>query len=248
MQYRETDFNFVSRLMEQEGIYYYFKHTDGHNTLVLTDSTSKHATVPGYETIPFISPEQVVRPELEHISSWDFQREIQPGVYVHDDYDFERPSVDAQDAEGAVAGPTRRATTRSTTIPGHYLQKPDGEQYAAVRHRRAAAASSRRRRRSTNARGVSVGALFTLEDHPRDDQNREYLIVGGELRPGVQRLRGDAGGRRARATAAASPRCRAKQQFRPQRASRRSRSCRGRRRRSSSGRAARRSTPTSTAA
>ena len=42
MQYRETDFNFVSRLMEEEGIYYYFKHTDGHNTMVLTDSTSKH--------------------------------------------------------------------------------------------------------------------------------------------------------------------------------------------------------------
>ncbi len=42
VQYRETDFNFVSRLMEQEGIYYYFRHTDGHNTLVLTDSTSKH--------------------------------------------------------------------------------------------------------------------------------------------------------------------------------------------------------------
>ena len=49
VQYRETDFNFVSRLMEQEGIYYYFRHTDGHNTLVLTDSTGKHAPCPGYE-------------------------------------------------------------------------------------------------------------------------------------------------------------------------------------------------------
>ena len=47
VQYRETDFNFVSRLMEQEGIYYYFRHTDGHNTLVLTDSTSKHTPVAG---------------------------------------------------------------------------------------------------------------------------------------------------------------------------------------------------------
>ena len=47
VQYRETDFNFVSRLMEQEGICYYFRHTDGHNTLVLTDSTSKHTPVAG---------------------------------------------------------------------------------------------------------------------------------------------------------------------------------------------------------
>ena len=47
VQYRETDFNFVSRLMEQEGISYYFRHTDGKDTLVLTDSTSKHTPVLG---------------------------------------------------------------------------------------------------------------------------------------------------------------------------------------------------------
>src|SRR5436190_14432329 len=49
VQYRESDFNFVSRLMEHEGIYYYVRHTDGHNTLVVTDSASGHAPVPGYE-------------------------------------------------------------------------------------------------------------------------------------------------------------------------------------------------------
>src|SRR5574338_119961 len=47
VQYRETDFNFVSRLMEEEGIGYYFRHTDGHDTLVLTDSTTKHTATPG---------------------------------------------------------------------------------------------------------------------------------------------------------------------------------------------------------
>ena len=132
VQYRETDFNFVSRLMEEEGIYYYFRHTDGHNTVVLTDSTSKHTPTPGYETLSFIAPEQLVKPELEHISSWDFSREIQPGVYVHDDYDLERPSVELK---------TRKVLSRSYSpsdyevydYPGHYLQKADGEQYAGVR-------------------------------------------------------------------------------------------------------------------
>ena len=52
MQYRETDFNFVSRLMEHEGIYYYFKHDDGQHTLVLTDSNSGHSAFPGYEHDP----------------------------------------------------------------------------------------------------------------------------------------------------------------------------------------------------
>jgi type VI secretion system secreted protein VgrG len=104
VQYRETDFNFISRLMEEEGIAYYFKHTDGHDTMVLTDSTRKHTVFPGYAKLSYISPEQVVRPELERITSWDFTREIQPGVYVHDDYDLERPSVDLK---------TRKVLSRS---------------------------------------------------------------------------------------------------------------------------------------
>ncbi|HMJ66900.1 MAG TPA: type VI secretion system tip protein TssI/VgrG, partial [Candidatus Binatia bacterium] len=47
VQYRETDFNFVSRLMEQEGIYYFFEHEDGKHTLVLADSSSAHETYSG---------------------------------------------------------------------------------------------------------------------------------------------------------------------------------------------------------
>jgi type VI secretion system secreted protein VgrG len=175
VQYRETDFNFVSRLMEEEGIYYYVRHTDGHNTVVLTDSTSKHTTFPGYDKIPFISPEQVVRPELEHISGWDFSREIQPGVYVHDDYDLERPSVELK---------TRKVLSRTYSpsdyeiydYPGHYLQKPDGEQYAGVRIDELGSLFETSQG-VTNAKGVAVGSLFTLEACPREDQNREHLVL-----------------------------------------------------------------------
>jgi type VI secretion system secreted protein VgrG len=175
VQYRETDFNFVSRLMEEEGIYYYVRHTDGHNTVVLTDSTGKHTASPGYETIPFIAREQVVRPELEHISSWDFSREIQPGVYVHDDYDLERPSVELK---------TRKELSRTYApsdyevydYPGHYLQKADGEQYAAVRIDELGS-QFETAQAVTNAKGIAVGSLFTLDAFPRDDQNREHLIL-----------------------------------------------------------------------
>ena len=84
VQYRETDFNFISRLMEEEGMHYYTRHSEGHNTVVIIDSTSKHSPVPKYETIPFIAPEQVYRPEFERVDIWDISREIQPGVYVHE--------------------------------------------------------------------------------------------------------------------------------------------------------------------
>jgi type VI secretion system secreted protein VgrG len=175
VQYRETDFNFVSRLMEEEGISYYVKHTDGHNTVVLTDSTGKHTPFPGYEKLPYVAPEALVRPELEHISSWDYSRQIQPGVYVHDDYDLERPSVELK---------TRKVLSRTYApsdyevydYPGHYLQKPDGEAYADVRINEFGS-QFEAAQAVTNAKGVCVGSLFTLEDCGREDQNREHLVV-----------------------------------------------------------------------
>jgi len=175
VQYRETDLNFISRLMEEEGIGWYFRHTEGHNTLVLTDSTSMHAAVPGYETLSFISDLEQVRPELEHIRGWDFSREIQPGVYVHDDYDLERPSVELR---------TSRSLPRNYTpsdyevfdYPGLYQQKADGEHYAAVRIDELGSQFELAQGK-TNARGLAVGFLLKLEEHPRTDQNREYLVV-----------------------------------------------------------------------
>jgi len=215
VQYRETDFNFVSRLLEEEGIYFYTRHTDGHHTIVLTDSMSKHETVPGYEKISFISPHDLVRPELEHIGSWDFSRTIQPGVYVHDDYDLERPSVELK---------TRKVLSRTYSpsdyeiydYPGHYLQKPDGEQYADVRINEFGTQFETARGIS-NSKGIHVGSLFTLEDFPRDDQNAEYLVVSAsyDLEFSGYESMPDSAGTSYQCSFVAMP---SKQQFRPRRA------------------------------
>src|ERR1700674_4461356 len=81
VQYRETDFNFVSRLMEQEGIYYYFKHDQNRHTMVLVDSTAAHTPFGDYADIAYVSPERVLRKDQERIDTWEIAREIQPGVY-----------------------------------------------------------------------------------------------------------------------------------------------------------------------
>lgn len=175
VQYRETDFNFVSRLLEQEGIYYYFRHTDGHNTLVLTDSPSQHVGFPGYEELPFIAPGRLARPEREHVSSWEFSREIQPGAYVHDDYDLERPSVELR-TQRTLPRHYEPSTYEVYDYPGEYLQTSDGEQYASVRIEEFGA-QFEAAHAATNARGVGVGYSLTITDHPRADQNREYLVV-----------------------------------------------------------------------
>ncbi len=175
VQYRETDFNFVSRLMEHEGIYYYFRHEDGKHTLVLTDSSSKHVPTAGYEELKFIAPGQIVRPEYEHISSWDFSSEVQPGVYAHDDYDLERPSVELL-TQKKLARAYTPSDYEMYDYPGGYAQRYDGEQSAGVRidefHSKFEGCQA-----STNAKGVCVGALFNLEQCPRAAQNREHLIL-----------------------------------------------------------------------
>ena len=214
VQYRETDLNFVSRLLEHEGIYYYVKHTDGHNTLVLTDSYSGHEACPGAKNIDFISPEKLARPDIEHISSWNFAREVQPGVYVHDDYDLERPSVELR---------TQKAVTRTYApsnyevfdYPGHYLQKADGDQYAGVRIDEFGA-QFEVAHAATNVRGLSVGYLFSLQKFPRGDQNREHLVVGGayDLEFSDYEALPDRGGASYRCSFVAMS---SKQQFRPRR-------------------------------
>jgi type VI secretion system secreted protein VgrG len=175
VQYRETDLNFVSRLLEEEGIYYYFRHTDGHNTVVLTDSMSKAKPANGLDKLPYIAPDRLTRADIDHISSWNFAREIQPGVYVHDDYDLERPSVELK---------TRKELQRTYTpsdyeiydYPGHYQQKKDGEQYAGVRIDEYGS-QFETANAVTNARGLSVGCSLNVTGCPRADQNREYLVL-----------------------------------------------------------------------
>jgi len=178
VQYRETDLNFVSRLLEEEGIYYYFRHTNGHDTLVLTDSTSKHTPVKQCEKLPFIRPGERSAADIDHVSVWDLSREVQPGVYVHDDYDLERPSVELK---------ARKVLPRSYTpsdyevydYPGHYLQKADGEQYAGVRIDEYGS-QFEIGTGVTNARGLAVGHSVTLEGCQRADQNREYLVLSAD--------------------------------------------------------------------
>ena len=175
VQYRETDLDFVSRLLEHEGIYYYYTYRAGKNTLVITDSYSGHELCPAAKKLPFIDPVRLARPDVEHIEAWDFGREVQPGVYAHTDYDFERPSTNLR-TQKALPRKYTPSTYEIYDYPGFYTQKADGEAYASVRINEYGT-QFERARGTTNARGLSVGYLFSLDAHPRADQNREHLVV-----------------------------------------------------------------------
>ena len=94
VQYNETDCQFVSRLMEHEGIYYYHQHSAGQHTLTLADDiVASHSPLPGAASIPFYPPEKAAIADRESVYAWELAEEIKPGRHYNDDYDFKKPKL-----------------------------------------------------------------------------------------------------------------------------------------------------------
>jgi type VI secretion system secreted protein VgrG len=175
VQYRESDFNFVSRIMEQEGIYYYFTHQDKKHTLVLSDSYSSHQKVPGYEELPYFPPQQGEQRQKDHINSWQVLRKIRPGAFVAADFDFEKPKLKLS-SQQRKPNQHGQADYELYDYPGEFHDLAEAD--VQVRLRLEEHQTEYEVLRGTgNARGLQTGALFNLVDFPRDDQNKEYLVT-----------------------------------------------------------------------
>jgi len=176
VQYRESDFAFVSRLMEQEGIYYYFEHAAGKHTLVMADAPSAHKAIQGSK-LPYRGGGDG-RIGQDHISVWQCRHEIQTAKYVLQEYDYLKPSAGLE---------TRSQVTRSHALasyeqydyPGEYVAVGEGNAYAKVRIEELQA-----RHHLVDAEGtsydLSVGKKFTLAEYPREADNGEYLCIRSE--------------------------------------------------------------------
>lgn len=176
VQYRETDFNFVSRLMEEEGICYYFTHEKDKHYLVLADSSNAHDKFPGYEKIPYhVDIGQTDRSRKDHVHDWAFAHEVQPGAYEITDYDFKKPKANLL-VKSNLKESHAHADHEFFDYPGRYTETGAGDNFVRQRieeHH----ARFERCEGQCNARGLAVGYRFNLEEFPRKDQNREYLIT-----------------------------------------------------------------------
>ena len=182
VQYRESDFNFVCRLLEEEGIYFYFTHADGKHTMVLADGYGAHATTSGYDTIQFRDEETGRDPLEEAVTRLNPGGEIQPSVMVLNDFDFEKASSSTSGGllvKANVAAPFGQQNYEHYDYPGRYAVANTGNGYARARME-ALHGQGERIEAFGNARGLTTGALFTLSEHPRDDQNRAFLITSAE--------------------------------------------------------------------
>ncbi|SAL49887.1 Rhs element Vgr protein [Caballeronia humi] len=180
-QYRESDFDFVSRLAEREGIYYYLEHSNGKHKLVLTDSSQVHAATPHGRPLPF-RPLAAAPGEHECVYAWSTGGEVQTGIVETNDYDFENPTQSEQ--QGLVARALRpqpfdRPVFAMQEHGLGYSRHDDADRYAKA-HVQAYEAANVRVSGRTTARCIWPGGLIQLTEHPVREQNGEYLVVSAE--------------------------------------------------------------------
>lgn len=175
VQYRETHLAFVSRLMEQHGIYYFFEHTSDKHTLWLADAKSSHKPVPGHQSTPFIPLAGDDRRDREHIYHWSSERRFRTRTVKFNDYDYENPGnkllVDKDDAEKYA-----KKDIKYYDHPGKYKKENDGKLYVKVQLE-AEQALDHRRHATGDAASLFPGGLTKLEQHSRNSENEEYLVV-----------------------------------------------------------------------
>ena len=181
-QYRETDFSFVSRRMEEEGLYYYFEHTeDGKHILILADDPSDHSAADGYATLPFATSFQNSDPKHDAVVDWAVTHTAKPSGYALNSFYFEQPSNPLYKLVAPEAKyPKVQAVVYDYNAPDFYRDINIGERYAKIRLQELHAEQELIQVK-TNAMGLVVGKTFTLTEHPREDQNREYLVTGSHI-------------------------------------------------------------------
>ena len=175
VQYRETDFNFISRLMEQNGIFYFFQHEDGKHTMVIADSSSAHEPCPGQESAGYnlagggIDDEDVV-------NSWSIEQELKSGKYTLTDYNFKTPSTSLLASEPTIVSVGGNADFELFDYPGEYLTRGDGTCFAKLRMQEEEA-SHLVAHGSSVCRAFTTGYKFDLEDHFQDSMNDTYILT-----------------------------------------------------------------------
>ncbi len=171
VQYRETAFNFISRLMEYEGIFYFFQHAEGKHTMVLANAASSYAECP--ESPVEYSPGSLV---ANHIQNWEHHYEFRSGKWTQTDYNFQTPSTSLLTTTGTVIDLPDAPKYEIFDYPGEYVLKAVGDPVTKVRMEEEEANYN-----VVNATSqcctFTPGGKFTLEGHDVDAENGDYVIT-----------------------------------------------------------------------
>lgn len=176
VQYRESDFAFVSRLMEQHGIYYYFKHTGEGCTMVLADASSSHEPVEGTPTVDYTSATAALQAGKQSLMSWSSERRFRSGKIELRDYNYVKPASDLTCKMQGSESYNKATQFEIYDYPGKHAEKEHGNNYARVRLD-AEQAVDHRRFAGGEAVNLYPGGFVTVQKHPIETENKQYLVV-----------------------------------------------------------------------
>jgi len=174
VQYRETDFNFVSRLMEQHGIWYCFEHEAEKHTLLLADNSSGHRYCSAAKKVPW-EPQPAGQRDGEVITSLHIQQTLRPGRYALGDYNFESPKTSLAANTMSLVNMGSNGKYEIYDYPGGYGKKAQGDQ--AVTCRMEEEAQHWRLDGTSNCRRLAAGCQFVLTEHDRRELNTSYVLT-----------------------------------------------------------------------
>ena len=175
VQYMESSFAFVSRLMEEEGIFYFFQHEDGSHKLILADDASAHEAIAGTGSIE-VRPAEAEWDAEDAVDECSLEQQVTVGQYKLDDFNFETPATDLSSTASGTE--TARAIFE---YPGGFIAKDKGDAIAKKRLD-ARQALGKLLRGSGSCRAFYAGAKFTLTGHPVESVNAEYVLQQVTLR------------------------------------------------------------------
>lgn len=180
VQYRESDFDFLCRLMEEEGIYFYFdsnKSPDAPEKMVFSDGVNGHSPVPGEAILRYHARDNTDRRREDHIAEWAQEESLTPGKVTLTDYDFLSPTADLRVSDAIRKGTHSHATHELYDYPGHYRKDTGlGNKRARVRME-AEAIRHKRWRGAGSVRTLATGCTFKLKDHPDAAANADYIVT-----------------------------------------------------------------------
>jgi type VI secretion system secreted protein VgrG len=168
VQYRETDFNFVSRLLEENGIFYFFKHAQGKHTLVLTDQKSGYVDCVEKE-IDYSSGSLAPH----HISSWDHQYAFRSGKWAQTDYNFETPSTSLLTNSTTVVSLPGNTAYEKFDYPGRYGKTADTKTNVRMEEEEVGYDVVEA---SSTCSTFTPGGKFTLKTHESASEKKDYVI------------------------------------------------------------------------
>jgi type VI secretion system secreted protein VgrG len=176
VQYRETAFNFVSRLMEDAGIFYFFEHDQSSHKLVFADSPQVHKNCPGQYKVRFNYSGGAMIQDEDMVSDWDAEQELRPGKYALTDYNFQTPNTSLLANVQTVDQIGNNTKYEIFDYPGTHTKKSEGDALTKVRMEEEEAVHSLVMG-SSNCRSFRAGYKFHLDQHARKDQNGDFLLT-----------------------------------------------------------------------